>query len=54
MPEGPSILINKELLNPLLKGKKIIVASGNAKIDMPFVTGKKITEVISWGKHLLI
>jgi endonuclease-8 len=54
MPEGPSILIHSHTLNPLLKGKKIISATGNAKIEMELLVGKKITGVRSWGKHLLI
>jgi endonuclease-8 len=54
MPEGPSILIQKEALSPLLEGKKIIAASGNAGIDMEELTGKKIVAVLSWGKYLLI
>jgi endonuclease-8 len=54
MPEGPSILIHTEALNPLLKGKKVIGATGNAKIEMGLLTDKKITSVKSWGKHLLI
>ncbi len=54
MPEGPSILIIKEIIEPLFKGKKIIAASGNAKIDMQQLEGKKIIAIRTWGKHLLI
>jgi endonuclease-8 len=54
MPEGPSILILKELIAPLFKGKKIINAFGNAKLDMRQIIGKKIVDIRSWGKHLLI
>lgn len=54
MPEGPSILIHSGTLEPLLKGKKIVAATGNAKIEMDLLTGNKITAVTSWGKHLLI
>ncbi len=54
MPEGPSILIHTETLVPLLEGKKIISATGNAKIDMNLIAGKKIISIKSWGKHLLI
>ena len=54
MPEGPSIVIHTETLNPFLKGKKVIGASGNAKIEMDLLRGKKIVDVKSWGKHLLI
>jgi endonuclease-8 len=54
MPEGPSILILKELISPLLKGKKIINASGNAMIDMTRLNRKKIKDIRCWGKQLLI
>lgn len=54
MPEGPSILILKELISPLFKGKKIINAFGSAKIDMTSLLGKKITDIRCWGKQLLI
>lgn len=54
MPEGPSILILKELITPVLKGRKIIEAFGNAKIEMHLLAGKKINEIRCWGKQLLI
>jgi endonuclease-8 len=54
MPEGPSIFILKEQITPLFKGKKIIKAFGNAKIDMNQLTGKKIIDIRCWGKQLLI
>ncbi len=54
MPEGPSILILKELITPLCKKKKIIKASGNAKIDMTQLPGKRIIDIRCWGKQLLI
>lgn len=53
MPEGPSIVILKESIQPFC-GKKVIAASGNAKIDMDRIANHKITDVKSWGKHLLI
>lgn len=54
MPEGPSILILKELITPLFKRKRIIKASGNAKIDFSELIGKTIIDIRSWGKQLLI
>ena len=54
MPEGPSIFILRELISPLFKGKKITEAFGNAKIDMSHLTDKKIIDIRSWGKQLLI
>ena len=54
MPEGPSILIIREILTPAIKGKRITQASGNAKIDMARLPDKKVVTVKTWGKHLLI
>ncbi|MEP6676549.1 MAG: DNA-formamidopyrimidine glycosylase family protein [Ferruginibacter sp.] len=53
MPEGPSIVILKELLEKF-KGKKILDARGNAKIDIPSFINKKVIDFKSWGKHFLI
>lgn len=55
MPEGPSIVILRETIEALhLKGKKILHAHGNAKIDMEKLEGSKVTDIRSWGKHFLI
>lgn len=54
MPEGPSIFILKEHITHLLKKKKITSAFGNAKIEFSRLIGKKIIDVRSWGKQLLI
>lgn len=53
MPEGPSIVILRETLLPF-KGKKVNVVSGYAKADIGRIAGHKITNIRSWGKHLLI
>lgn len=53
MPEGPSIVILKEEVLSFT-GKKVIQASGNAKIDIARMKGKKILAFKSWGKHFLI
>ena len=53
MPEGPSLVILKEKISSL-KGKKIIAASGYAKIDYSELENKKITDIRTWGKHLFI
>ena len=53
MPEGPSIVILKEAVQGF-KGKKVVIAAGNAKIDKERITGRKITDFKSWGKHFLI
>ena len=54
MPEGPSIVITRDAIKPLLKGALITTATGNAKIDMQQLIGKRIKDIRSWGKHLLI
>lgn len=53
MPEGPSIVILKEAVKAF-KGKKVITATGNAKIDMHRLDGQKIIDFKTWGKHFLI
>ena len=55
MPEGPSIVILKEAVLPLFKGKKVTEAIGNSKkIDLTRLQGEKVTDFKSWGKHFLI
>jgi endonuclease-8 len=53
MPEGPSIVIIKEAIQKF-KGKKVLEATGNAKIGMSRAIGKKVIDFKSWGKHTLI
>ena len=53
MPEGPSIVILKELVEPF-KGKRIIKVEGNSKQDIQWIPGQTITDFKSWGKHFLI
>ena len=53
MPEGPSILILKELVQPFV-GKKIIEIKGNSKIDLQKLRNKEIIEFKTWGKQFLI
>ena len=53
MPEGPSIIIVKERVQQF-KGKKIISAEGNSKLDLQRISGQKIIDFKSWGKHFLI
>ena len=53
MPEGPSIVILKEEVASF-KGQKVLVVSGNSKLDIQRMAGKKITAFKSWGKHFLI
>ena len=53
MPEGPSILILKEVVKEFL-GKKIFAVTGNSKQDIQRLAGEKIIDFKSWGKHFLI
>lgn len=51
--EGPSLVLLKEEVQAF-KGKKIKLASGTARIDYDRLTGKKIRDFRTWGKHFLI
>lgn len=53
MPEGPSIVILKEELQPFA-GKTIVSAEGNAKIDLSRLKGQKALEILSHGKQFFI
>lgn len=53
MPEGPSIVLLKEAMQPFA-GKKIISVNGNSKIDQGRLINEKVISFQSWGKHLLI
>ena len=53
MPEGPSLVILKEVVLPYI-GKKILEARGNAKIDMSRLQKKKILHIRTWGKQIFI
>lgn len=53
MPEGPSIIILKELVQQF-KDKKIVEVSGNSKIDISRLNNQTIIDFKSWGKHFLI
>ncbi|MDQ7948751.1 MAG: DNA-formamidopyrimidine glycosylase family protein [Pedobacter sp.] len=55
MPEGPSIVILKELVNELhLEGNEIKEVTGNTKLDKDRLLHQKVVEFKSWGKHFLI
>lgn len=53
MPEGPSIVILKDALQPF-KGKRILLATGNTSVDKEPLNNQKVTDFKSWGKHFLI
>ncbi|UKB82127.1 endonuclease [Chryseobacterium sp. MEBOG06] len=50
MPEGPSIILMKENLQPFV-GKKVTEASGNAKFDKELLIGQKLHEIRTFGKQ---
>lgn len=53
MPEGPSIIILREALAPF-SGKKVLEVTGNSKLNIARMKGKKVLAFKSWGKHFLI
>jgi endonuclease-8 len=53
MPEGPSMVILKELVQPF-KGREILAVDGNSKMDIQRIANQKIVDFRSWGKHFLI
>jgi endonuclease VIII len=53
MPEGPSILLVREALKSFIR-KKVLSVAGNSKIEKDALINKKIIDIRSWGKHLLI
>ena len=53
MPEGPSIVILKELVKPF-EGKEIIAVESTAKIEQERLENKVVKSFESWGKHFLI
>jgi endonuclease-8 len=53
MPEGPSIVILKELAAPF-KRKKVLAVAGNSKVDIKRAASKTVLDFKSWGKHFLI
>lgn len=50
MPEGPSILLMKEDLQPFV-GKKVINAEGDAKFEKEPLIGKTLLEIKTFGKQ---
>lgn len=53
MPEGPSMIILKELVQPF-RGKKVTEVSGNTKEEVADFAGQKIIDFKTWGKHFLV
>lgn len=53
MPEGPSIIILKEAIQPF-KGKLVLAVGGNRKIDLQRMSGLTVRDFLSFGKQFLI
>jgi endonuclease-8 len=53
MPEGPSLVILKELVQPFAH-KKVVGVTGNSKVDIARAKGKVVRDFKSWGKHFLV
>ena len=53
MPEGPSILILREEA-ARFRGKTVRSVSGNSKLDIDRMRGRRVVSVRSWGKHFLL
>jgi len=51
--EGPSLYLAARQLKPF-KGKTVLSVSGNTKIEKERMLKKKVKNIISWGKHLII
>ncbi len=52
MPEGPSILHLKNKLVPFIN-QKVIKAGGYGEMPAAWIQGKKLKNILTWGKHLL-
>lgn len=53
MPEGPSIVILREL-TAAFAGRTIRGVSGNSRLDLQRMHGRRVASLRSWGKHFLI
>ena len=53
MPEGPSLVILKEKIEEFT-GRTVQEASGLRDLDYDRITGHKILDIRTWGKHLLL
>ena len=51
--EGPSLYLAARQLKPF-RGKTVLSVSGNTKIEKDRLLNKKVKNIFSWGKHLII
>jgi len=52
MPEAPAIMHLKDQMN-IFKGKIVKDAGGYGKMKTAWIKGKKLIDILTWGKHLL-
>jgi len=53
MPEGPSIVILREAAAKF-RGKTVREVTGNSRLDLTRMQGRRVVALRSWGKHFLI
>lgn len=53
MPEGPSLVILREVLQPF-EGRRVLRVSGNSRLPIGDIGGKTLRRVRTWGKQLLL
>ena len=53
MPEGPSLIYIRNEIRHLV-GRKVTAAGGYTPMATDWLIGKKLLEVKTWGKHLLL
>jgi len=53
MPEGPSLVILREAA-ARFRGKTVREVSGNSKLDLARMQGRRVVALRTWGKHFLI
>jgi endonuclease-8 len=51
--EGPSLYLAAKQLKPF-RGKTVLSVAGNTKIEKERMLNKKVKNIFSWGKHLVI
>lgn len=51
--EGPSLYLAARQLKPF-RGQTVLSVSGNTKIEKERILKKKVKNIFSWGKHLII
>src|SRR5512141_3191046 len=51
--EGPSLYLAANQLKPF-RGETVLSVSGNTKIEKERILKKKVKNIFSWGKHLII